>query len=109
VRKVQSPSERMVILADHESFPFQIGSKVQYRPEDSETFLLRFGVVLLGPRETAAPVADRVLGSVRLILKEGTPYLLVVCVRIEGKHSLDTGNRRGGRIEQVVTEFLECG
>jgi hypothetical protein len=79
-----------VICADHESFPFQIGSEVQYRPDDGETFLLRCGVILLGPRETAAPIADWVFGSVMLILKEGTSDLLVSCVGIEGKDSLET-------------------
>jgi hypothetical protein len=82
---------------------------VQYRPDDGEKFLLRCGVILLGPRETAAPVADRVLGSVRLILKEGTLHLFVACVGIEGKHALDAWEREDGRIEQVVPDFLECG
>jgi hypothetical protein len=38
-------------------------SEVQYRPDDSETFLLRCGVILLGPGETAAPIADSRSGA----------------------------------------------
>jgi hypothetical protein len=79
-----------MIRPDDEVFPLEVGSQLQYGPDNRQTLLLRRGVIALRALQTSTPIYLPDVWSPNLLLEQKIPNLFLGSIGIENEESFRT-------------------
>jgi len=73
----------LVLRSDEETLHIEEVTLFEDSPDNTETFALLGGVVLLCSSESSAPISEKMRQSARFVLEDGTPDLVGTCVNVD--------------------------